>query len=211
MILHNFVVFEGIDGTGTTTQIQLLHKKFNDKSKGFSPAVCTFEPTKGEIGQLIRKGLSGNPSFEPETMARLFSADRNEHLYGSGGIIELLDKGKVVICDRYIFSSLAYQSTAGDKQLTIELNAHFPLPEYLFYFNIDADYAMDRVEKRSHSLEIYEKREFQKKVLHEYTAILENFSKKEPKMNIIYIDATEPIETISEKIWSIISFLPKIE
>lgn len=211
MILHNFVVFEGIDGTGTTTQIQLLQKKFDEKSKHRSQAVSTFEPTKGEIGQLIRKSLSGNPSFEPETMARLFSADRNEHVYGSGGIIELLNQGKVVICDRYLFSSLAYQSTAGDKQLTTELNARFPLPEYLFYFKIDADSAMDRVEKRSQSLEIYEKREFQREVLNMYTAILEDFSKKEPEMNIIYIDATENIDTIFEKIWSIVSILPKIK
>lgn len=210
MILRNFIVFEGIDGTGTTTQIQLLKKKFIE-NKTDSSTVFTFEPTQGEIGQLIRKGLSGSPSFEPETMARLFSADRCEHMYGSGGIIEELNQGKAVFCDRYVFSSLAYQSTAGDRQLTAELNAHFPLPEYLFYFHIDADAAMDRVEKRAQSLEIYEKREFQREVLKAYSAILEDFSKKESKMKIIVINATDKIETISEKIWSVVSNLPKIE
>jgi len=207
MILRNFIVFEGIDGTGTTTQLEALRKKFE---AAHAHVYFTCEPTRGEIGKLIRRSLQGEIALTADTMARLFAADRGEHLYGENGIVALTAAGAVVFSDRYFFSSLAYQGEAGDGDLTVELNRHFPLPEYLFYFDIESDTAMNRVEKRAGKLEIYEKREFQKKVRERYAGIIASFERTEPDMRVIRIDASLPIGEIAEKIWSIAGNLPKM-
>ena len=112
MVLSNFVVLEGIDGSGTTSQLRLLKEKFALEDKGNS-VVFTQEPTSGSIGILIRSALQGSSVFAPETMTRLFAADRCEHLYGKEGIKAALTAGKAVFSDRYLFSSLAYQTAAG--------------------------------------------------------------------------------------------------
>jgi dTMP kinase len=211
MILRNFAVFEGIDGTGTTTQLNLLRSSFDQRSHGGkSPAWFTCEPTSGEIGRLIRKALSGDISMTGDTMARLFAADRGEHIFGSGGITEHLDSGMAVFSDRYLFSSLAYQGESASEGLPYELNEKFPLPEWLFFFDIDPDTAMDRVENRAGKLEIYEKRDFQRKVRSRYLEIIDRFEREEPDMHVIRIDATLPVQTIAENIWSIAAELPKL-
>lgn len=207
MILRNFIVFEGIDGTGTTTQLDSLRKKFE---VAHARVHFTCEPTPGEIGKLIRRSLRGEVNVTADTMARLFAADRGEHLYGDNGIVSLTAAGTVVFSDRYFFSSLAYQGEAGDRNLTAELNRHFPLPEYLFYFDIESDAAMNRVEKRAGKLEIYEKRDFQKKVHARYADIIASFEQTEPAMRVVRIDASLSITAIAEKIWSIVGNLPKM-
>jgi len=207
MILRNFIVFEGIDGTGTTTQLDRLRKRFAENR---SQVHFTCEPTPGEIGRLIRRSLRGEITLTADTMARLFAADRGEHLYGENGIVSLTAAGTAVFSDRYLFSSLAYQGEAGDPELPSELNRHFPLPEYLFYFDMESDTAMNRVEKRAGTLEIYEKREFQKKVRERYLDIIASFEKSESDMHVIRIDASMPIPEIAEKIWSIVRNLPKM-
>lgn len=211
MIVRNFFVFEGIDGTGTTTQLKLIKERFLREENEGRELIVTCEPTTGPIGELIRRGLSGEYRFTADTMARLFAADRGEHIYGSDGILEQTKVGKTVISDRYLFSTLAYQGSAGDPQLAAQLNAEFPLPEYLFYFDLDADAAMNRVEKRNARLEIYEKREFQRILRNRYASILEHYRIEHPEMKIVVIDASLGIQEISEKIWSIIRNKPIIE
>lgn len=211
MVLRNFAVFEGIDGTGTTTQLNELKKRYADLYRpGEAPVWFTCEPTPGEIGKLVRRGLSGELAFTPDTMARLFAADRGEHVFGIGGIKERLDAGLAVFSDRYFFSSLAYQGTAAGEGLAWALNKDYPLPEYLFFFDIDAEKAMDRVEKRSENLEIYEKREFQKLVRARYLDIIDRYERENSGMTVVRIDATENVGTIAEKIWSIARNLPKV-
>jgi len=122
-------VFEGIDGAGTTTQLKRLGNFFKKEE-----LVTTAEPTDRETGLFLRKMLKGELDFSPRTAAYLFAADRAEHLYGKGGIIENTEKGMFVVSDRYIFSSLAYQSISCGEELPRLLNSPFPLPEILFYF-----------------------------------------------------------------------------
>ncbi len=209
MILSNFVVFEGIDGAGTSSQIRLLKEKFALEGKE-ETVVFTQEPTNGEIGKLIRKVLQGSIEMAPETTARLFAADRCEHLYGKAGIIEQAESGKLVFSDRYLFSSLAYQTSTGAGELTKAQNADFPLPEILFFFDLDVNLSMDRVSSRSNMLEIYEEESFQSKVRQEYLKIIENYEKTEPEMKIVRIDASQSMEEIHKKIWSYVENLPKI-
>ncbi|ULQ59842.1 dTMP kinase [Brucepastera parasyntrophica] len=212
MLLHNFVVFEGIDGSGTTTQLKEIEKLFENRyGKEKKPLLITCEPTTGEIGKLVRKGLSGEFSFTADTMARLFAADRGEHLYGENGICDQIARGKAVISDRYLFSSLAYQGETGNQDLVRILNRDFPLPEYLFFFDLDPETAMNRIENRSAKPEIYEKYEIQKKVRRRYLDIMSEYEKETSEMNIIRIDAEKPVTEITEKIWTIIQNLPKIK
>lgn len=207
MILKNFVVFEGLDGTGTTSQIRLLQEAF--ASRGRQNAVYfTCEPTGSPIGKLIRKVLSGAVGFDAQTIAYLFGADRCEHIYGKEGILEQLQAGKAVFSDRYLFSSLAYQGLDAGKELARAINAPFPLPEYLFFFDLSAKTAMKRIEKRNIPREIYEKEAFQQKVADAYEAIFRYYAETAPDMRIIRIDAGQTIEEIHKNIWSIVCNLP---
>lgn len=199
MILSNFCVFEGIDGTGTTTQIRELKRRCEALS---IPSWFTCEPTDSDIGRLIRKALSGDLKYTADTMTRLFAADRGEHLWGVDGVDFHAKAGELTVSDRYFFSSIAYQGTAGDFDLPFHANEGFPLPELLFFFDLDSESAMNRVESRGGKLEIYEKREFQKRVQARYHEIIPKFSEKEPAMRVVRIDAAMPVERIAEIIWS---------
>ncbi len=209
MILSNFVAFEGIDGTGTSSQIRLLKERFAAEGKEKN-SFFTQEPTKEEIGKLIRSVLQGSVKMEAQTMARLFAADRCEHLYGKNGIVEKINEGKAVFTDRYLFSSLAYQSAAGVESIATAQNAEFPFPELLFFFDLPVDISMNRVSGRSNVLEIYEEENFQVKVRNEYLKLIEMHEKNTPEMKIIRIDAALSMEEIHKKIWSFVENLPKM-
>ena len=158
MIIKRFIVFEGIDGAGTTTQLKRLGNFFKKEE-----LITTAEPTDRETGLFLRRMLKGELEFSPRTAAYLFAADRAEHLYGKGGIIENTEKGMFVVSDRYIFSSLAYQAVSCPDALPSIINSPFPLPELLFYFKINPEVSIRRVEKRGGVSEIYEKIDYQKK------------------------------------------------
>ena len=164
MILKNFIVFEGIDGAGTSTQIKkLVERGCAELGEGRFPA--TAEPTSGETGRFLRRMLGGEFSVDEKTNAYLFAADRCEHIFGKGGVKELCDSGKIVVSDRYFFSSMAYQSVSCGEELPKLLNSPFPLPEYLFYFVINPEVSLGRVTARGEKKEIYETIEKQKKAV----------------------------------------------
>ena len=199
MILKNFIVFEGIDGAGTSTQIKKICEK--NPQKFFQTA----EPTSLETGKFLRRMLGGEFSVDEKTNSFLFAADRAEHLYGKNGIIEQINNGKTVISDRYLFSSLAYQSISCGEELPKLLNSTFPLPEILFFFEIDPEISLKRVDSRNEKKEIYEKIETQKKIAMEYEKIISEYENNTYcTMKIIRIDATKSIEEISEAISKII-------
>ena len=197
MILKDFIVFEGIDGAGTSTQIKLLAEK---DSKRF---VTTAEPTSGETGKFLRRMLAGEFSVDEKTNAFLFAADRCEHIYGKGGVVEQIEGGKIVLSDRYFFSSLAYQSVSCGKEIPELVNSAFPLPEILFYFQINPEISLERVNARGEKKEIYETIEKQKKIAAQYDAVISEYEKPEKNggMKIVRIDASKSIEEISEEIY----------
>lgn len=192
MILKNFIVFEGIDGSGTTTQIKKLTESFAPES-----VFTTSEPTGNETGKFIRRVLKGDFCADGRTAAYLFAADRCEHIYGAGGIEEALKNGKLAVSDRYIFSSLAYQSIFCGAELPRLLNSPFPLPELLFYFKIDAETAISRVTKRGGQIEIYEKLDLQRKIAARFDEIISEYKLHEPEMRIVTIDAKDSLENIA--------------
>ena len=191
MILHNFIVFEGIDGAGTSTQLSILQKKLPSERTFFSA-----EPTTLETGKFLRRILSGEIPVHPETAAYLFAADRCEHIYGKDGILQKASDGILCFSDRYLFSSLAYQSQECGKELPELLNSRFPLPEILFYFSIDPAVSLKRIIGRNVT-EIYEKEDFLRKTERAYKAVVEAYKKNVPEMKIVEIDATLPVEEVS--------------
>lgn len=200
MILRNFIVFEGIDGAGTTTQIKRLAKRIGKQN-----VFVTSEPTENETGKFLRRMLKGEFKVNEKTAAYLFAADRCEHIFGEKGIVWQTENGKKVLSDRYFFSSLAYQSVSCGKELPELLNSVFPLPEYLFYFKIDPEVSLARVESRGQSKEIYEKLDFQKKTAAIYDQIMNEYKGEKGRgMKLIEIDAEKSIEEIENDIFETI-------
>ncbi|OJF76036.1 MAG: dTMP kinase [Treponema sp. CETP13] len=213
MILNNFIVLEGIDGAGTTTQLNLLKKRLTKKNAFF-----TAEPSKSETGKFLRSVLHGDIKLNPKTIAFLFATDRNEHLYGSikndnskiskdCGIVERCNNGQLCITDRYLFSSLAYQSIECGKELPRKLNSDFPLPQIVFYFILPPSESLNRIKDRGVT-EIYEKLEFLEKTAKEYEKIFYEYEKLDSKMKIVRIDATQEVDKIEKIIWRELSLLP---
>lgn len=200
MVLKNFIVFEGIDGAGTSTQIKKLVERDNNRF------IATAEPTGNETGKFLRRMLVGEFSVDEKTNAYLFAADRCEHIFGKGGVKELCDSGKTVVSDRYFFSSMAYQSVSCGEELPKLLNSPFPHPEYLFYFVINPEISLGRVNARGEHKEIYETIEKQKKIAAQYEKVISEYEKTagETGIKIIRIDAENDIESISEEIWNIL-------
>ncbi len=187
-------MLEGIDGSGTTTQLSLVGKKLIQLGHSVQTS-C--EPTQGPVGALIRQVLSGKARLGQNALAHLFAADREEHVNGSGGIRECLAKGMIALSDRYLFSSLAYQTISEDPALPFSINAPFPLPEALFFLDIDPDISLDRIRGRG-ELEVFENRPFQMEVARRYRCVLGLFGETGTK--IYSIDARMEPEAIANEI-----------
>ncbi len=202
-IIKNFIVFEGLDGAGTTTQANLLEKKY--KLNNIS-CINSCEPTRGFIGKAIREVLSGDVKVASGTIARLFVSDRHEHLFNPGnGIISRCKAGVHVISDRYLFSSLAYQSLDYGFEKVLELNSTFPLPEHLFFLDVPTEICQQRLSSRD-LLEIYEDQDLQENILNNYKKSLDIF--KNTGINIHTLDGTKDKEVLGKIIWSILNTDP---
>jgi dTMP kinase len=202
-IIHNFAVFEGGDGSGTTTQLEFLHRRFTGPSLPLLHT--TWEPTSGPIGVLIRRILKGEVTFQPETTARLFAADRNEHLYGPEGVVERCGRGELVVSDRYVPSSLVYQGIACGEALPAALNAAFPAPELLIFFDLESETALKRIVSRP-DRDIYEYLDFQTKVRSRYKALFPRY--EEAGVRVACIDASLPPEKVAEQVWEAVRKMP---
>lgn len=192
MVLENFIVFEGIDGAGTSTQIKKIVESNPEKY------VATAEPTTNETGKFLRRMLAGEFKVDEKTSSYLFAADRCEHIYGEKGVINMLKQGKTVVSDRYFFSSLAYQSVSCGKELPRLVNSPFPLPEYLFYFDINPEISLARVTSRGEKTEIYEQIDMQKKTAALYEEVISEYEADQSSgMKVIRVDATKSIDEVA--------------
>lgn len=197
MILRNFVVFEGIDGSGTTTQANMLKERMGQS------LTLTAEPTKGDVGHLLRRVLSGEVRLDAMTQAYLFAADRSAHLFGEGGIVERAECS-VVLSDRYLFSSLVYQGQTRELSETAHLvNSLFPLPELLFYFRISGEDAFRRVVCRGKPREIFENQDMLRFLSSKYDEVIAKYNGTPlgEGMKVITLDATQRREYIAECIY----------
>ena len=165
-ILKGFWVLEGLDGAGTTTQLKKLEDYLQSKGIG---VFRTAEPTIYETGRFIRKVLSGEIKVPQSTIAYLFAADRDNHINNPEyGIVSHLEKGEIVISDRYFFSSFAYQSIGFDPEAVKMLNSRFPYPELVLSVDTPVEDCINRIDSRGSDKEIYEKLDYQTKVHENY-------------------------------------------
>lgn len=167
-----FIVFEGLDGSGLSTQANLL-KDFLTK-KGFK-VFLTKEPTKDSIyGKKIEKILKEKEKISPGKLQLLFKNDRKIHLEKE--IIPHLRKGKIVISDRYFFSSFAFGSSCGlSLNWLIKINSKFPLPDLTIFLKVRPEISLQRIEKRGEKKTLFEKREKLEKVFKKYLKLAKIF------------------------------------
>lgn len=160
-----YVVFEGIDGAGTTTQWNLLVEWL--RSEGLD-VMAVREPSQGPIGQLLRRYLGGEGHADQAVLARLFAADRFELMTKPEGIRERLAAGAWVVSDRSFLSSLAYQSIDLPFREVVQLNRGVLLPSLVFFLDVPPSIGMSRVQNRERTREIFERLDLQRRVQRSY-------------------------------------------
>lgn len=200
MTNSKFIVFEGIDGAGKTTQIQLLAKALEEK--GIKCDVSA-EPTKFPIGVEIRRRLSGEIPTTPIEMAELFAVDRAMHnTHAEAGINKLLSDGITVISDRYYYSSMAYQGADIGLAKVMELNLGNPdirHPDLCIFLDLTPDVSLKRISGAGRgNTEIYETYEILEKTRNKFFDILDTMESLGDK--IVKIDASGTIEEVAKKI-----------
>ncbi len=195
-----FIVFEGADGTGKSTHVKMLVEYLH--TKGID-VVLTEEPTKGEIGKEIREVLGDKKDATPKKLTELFTQDRKEHV--ENVISPMLEKGKIVICDRYYYSTIAYQSTQGvDKDWISELNSFVPEPDLVVVITISPEEAQTRMHHREK--EVFEVLHFQEKVQAELLALANGDHKKlsVPGKKWEVVSNVEDANTVQKKIQELV-------
>jgi len=205
-VLDNFIILEGLDGSGTTTQLELICRRLAEIG---IPHLCTSEPTSAPVGSLIRSILKGDIGADDKTIALLFAADRREHLYAERtGILAALKRGEPVVCDRYLFSSLAYQSGPCGFDFVMYLNREYPLPRHCIFLDTPIDLSQQRLAGRK-APELFDSQELQPHIYADYTRAFECFAGS--GMRVHRLDGTRNKEEIFREVWTVISSLPMIK
>lgn len=185
-----FIVFEGLDGSGQTTQVNLLADRL--KRDGHKVHV-TKEPTNNLIGGLIRGALTGEWKTSNKVMQLLYASDRAHHLERE--IIPALTKGYIVISDRYYYSSMAFGSIDLDIAWIKELNRHFIAPDHAFLIDVTPQSALKRIHANRFEIELFEKER-------ELTIVSKAYKKLTKEFNVLHrIDGERDIDTIHEEIY----------
>lgn len=195
VILKNFIVFEGLDGAGTTTQAKILAENLKKSNK---TVFLDAEPTPSPIGELIRETyLKKKASTTMLTLALLYSADRENHLNNpDNGIKKRLSEGSIVISDRYLYSSIAYQGVNIDPLIIENLN-NYESPEYVIYIDTPVDECLKRIDKRGDKKELFEHKSFLEKTKQGFDRI---FSSLPCEVKFIRLNGLENIDLLSKHI-----------
>ncbi len=212
MIEGLFIVLEGVDGAGTTTQARRLAAALAERDL---PVHSTREPSDGPVGVLIRQVLTGrvvvpgmNGPRPPtwKTMALLFAADRADHIEAE--IEPNLRDGVTVISDRYYHSSIAYQTATapegpggsashGDVARWVrELNRHARKPDLTIVLDIAPELAAKRRADRRGGQEIYDDLDLQRELARFYREIDSHF----PDEKIVHVDSSGPLDDVAAQV-----------
>ncbi|MDX2054388.1 MAG: dTMP kinase [Polyangiaceae bacterium] len=203
-----FIVLEGLDGSGTTTQSSLLCAELERQN---FPTTRTFEPSAGPVGQLIRQALqhrlvapTGAPhALDWTALALLFAADRMDHLHST--VLPALAAGRVVVSDRYRLSSFIYQSlTAADEGDALTwvkaLNGHSRTPDLTVVLGVSAEEAERRRAARGGERELFEVSSFQARLAQAYLEA-ERFA---PEDHVVHVSAEGPVEAVTDRILDVV-------
>ena len=198
MSIKGFIVLEGLDGAGTTTQLDKLTEAYENIGK---TVVRTFEPTDSEIGRLIRRVQRGEIRTTSESLALLYASDRHNHLFGENGIVENAEKGNIILSDRYFYSSYAYQSSFCDPEWVRDIN-NYPHPEILIFVDPPVDECLRRINARNEKKEIFEKKEILTRVRENY---LKSFENLPSDVRFLHIEGILSIEETTKRILDFLS------
>ncbi len=193
-----FIVFEGIDGAGKTTQIEYLRQVLSRQGR---KVYCTAEPTESVTGGLLREALCGLHKRTAGEMAALFVTDRIFHnVNPTNGIEKMLSDGIDVICDRYYYSSLAYQGSETDYEWVRAMNLECPeirRPDLCIFLDLTPEQSMERISRGRVTQEIYENAERLERVRQTFYAVFKSLEKTE---NIAIINAYGTVERVHQAI-----------
>lgn len=192
-----FFCIEGLDGCGKTTQAKLLVRRL----KRDYDVIYTAEPSKGRIGRFIKNYcLHGDKRGSSVVEALLFAADRFEHV--ENVVLPALQRGKIVVSDRYVYSSLAYQGTAGlDLKWIEKINEHAIRPDLAIFIDVKPETVVQRLKPKK---SVMENLETQRKVREVYVRFVE-------KGELVRIDGNESKREVAENIITMVrSFLKKV-
>ena len=183
------IVFEGTDGTGKSTQLQLLYNVLHDK--GY-PVIATREPTDGKYGRKIRELYINRKNYSHEEELELFLADRREHV--DELLNPALNRGEIILCDRYFLSTAAYQGAIGfDPEIVLARNNFAPEPDLALLFHTPVDIGTSRIiSGRGDTLNDFEQSENLKKVAKIFSSIDRPYIKR--------IDATSSIKSVHQTV-----------
>ncbi len=188
-----FIVLEGLDGSGQSTQASLLGDFFIKNGKD---VVLTKEPTQtSEAGKKIKKVLEENIEINPLELQKLYAQDRAEHL--EKVVVPALKQGKTVISDRYFFSTFAFGTAHGaDLEELIKMNDNFLYPDLVFLLKVDSKVCIERIEKRADPRTLFEREEKLEKVWQVYNTFPLRFE------NIKLINGEQSIEQVFDEVKS---------
>ena len=184
------MALEGLDGSGTSTQATALRNAL--QARGHT-VHTTHEPSTGTIGMQARAMLGRTDAPpDPHLLALLFAADRLDHV--AQEIEPALQRGEVILCDRYVMSSWVYQALDCDAAWVESINARAPWPDLTLVLTVDAAEATRRVHARTpeHAREIYETEAIQRRVASAYADAL---ARELP--GVVEIDGAQPIESVT--------------
>lgn len=193
-----FIVFEGIDGSGKTTQAQLLAEYLRGEGRN---VVITAEPTELPTGKALREALGGRTKKSECEMAALFVLDRIAHNNApDSGIRALVENGTDIICDRYYYSTLAYQGMSTDYAWVKAMNLECPdiiKPDLCVYLDLLPAQSLERIRRGRESVEIYETEEILTRVRNTFMTVIEDLRATD---HIAVIDAYRSPEEIAADI-----------
>ena len=199
-----FLVFDGMDGSGKTTQINLLADRL--RAEGV-PVAVTAEPTASPDGKRLRRALSGAVAAGAEELATLFLLDRIGHNLAKDGIGACLRAGVTVLCDRYYYSSITYQGGDDSARMAwvCRMNLDCPAvrrPDACLLFDLEPETAMRRITARAGgtATEIYETLEQQTRIRARFRRVREMLAEQD---RILTVDAAGNREDIARQVYAL--------
>jgi len=194
-----FIVFEGIDGCGKSTQLRLLSEYLQKRGRR---VVTTAEPTDSATGKMLREALAGRDPRTAAEMAALFTLDRIHHNIAEDGIENCLKNGCDMLSDRYYYSSLAYQGSLVDYEWVRHMNVDCPeirRPDLCIFLDIAPTTALSRIGRRGEQKEIYEKEETLSLVRATFMRVFDTLTD-----NVAIIDAGGTPEEVAAQIVAVV-------
>jgi len=186
-----FIVLEGGDGAGKTIQAKLLCSAL--RRRGYR-IHATAEPSKSDVGRVIRRSLLGKRKASPESEALLFAADRFLHLESE--IRPALSAGRTVVCDRYMYASFAYQGAQGvDREWLRTINRFAEKPDLAIYLDVPSDISLARIRRRKSVMETLG---LQRQVREEYMRLVGSGE-------LVAVDSSRPIRKVAEDILALVT------